>query len=358
MNINMNINKVIFLIIIIIVIIYLLYNNVACNKVATNNNFIINNNKNNIDNKNNINNTDNKEYLFITKWINNNPKILKSYTYNYLLNLNKPVFSKYSNLPNKINDYPDYSNYNPIVLVLNKGDSLFIPSGWWHYVISYDRNFATNKWFIPYHKNTGDDEWRNKMPEKLISNIESIDKSNMTTDKFMYYVKNSIPIVINNSHNDWSAMTNWKDDNYLIKKIDNTVLNFYKFPLKKNWNDKSENLINNILTLNKNVIQSGTYKEFRDLILNDKEHKYYLARNYDLGIILKDDYKDFDFTSQLEFAYSNVWINYSKKEDPLYSPLHYDLFDNILSQVDGYKVIYLFPPSSDKFLHPIKNTKF
>lgn len=81
--------------------------------------------------------------------------------------------------------------------------------------------------------------------------------------------------------------------------------------------------------------------------MHDNKNIYYLARNYDIAKILQNDYKNIDFTNNLEHALTNVWINYGS----INSPLHYDMFDNILTQIDGTKEIYLFAPSDDRYLY-------
>ena len=72
-----------------------------------------------------------------------------------------------------------------------------------------------------------------------------------------------------------------------------------------------------------------------------------MARNYEVTKILNKDYNNFDFTTNMELALTNFWFNYGY----INCPLHYDMFDNILTQIDGYKEIYLFSPSDDKYLY-------
>jgi ribosomal protein L16 Arg81 hydroxylase len=47
------------------------------------------------------------------------------------------------------NRFPDFAAANPIQFVVNPGDSVFIPCGWWHYIAStYDNNISINQWFL------------------------------------------------------------------------------------------------------------------------------------------------------------------------------------------------------------------
>jgi hypothetical protein len=279
---------------------------------------------------------------FYIKWINDNQHLVKIYGKEYLYMLTYPKFSYISKLPDDIEIYPDYKLSHPIKITLNKGDSLFIPAGWWHYITSYDRNIAVNTWYIPYNKNVSNIEWRKNIKYDHIINI---DNHKLNSNTFLEYVKKSQPILIKKSHDDWNAMKTWDSNDYLINCLKNTKVYFFKFPKSNFWN-------NSWRKSNPNNINSGTFEKFINLSLYDSNHFYYLARNYDIAVRLKDDFSNFKFTNDMELALSNIWMNYGS----INCPLHYDMFDNILSQIDGYKEIYLYPPSDDKYLY-VDNTK-
>jgi len=45
--------------------------------------------------------------------------------------------------------FVDFKHATPLQFVVNPGDSVFIPAGWWHYVAStYDNNISINQWFL------------------------------------------------------------------------------------------------------------------------------------------------------------------------------------------------------------------
>ena len=301
----------IFLILLIIILIYFIINNKQMNKF------------------------DNKKDFYI-KWINDRNDLVNLYGKEYLINLTSPVFSYISKLPDDIIKYPNYINANPIKLTLNKGESLFIPAGWWHYITSYDRNIAINTWYIPYYDDVTNKTWRN--------NINNIDKINTINQKdinniiFLEYVKKSKPLIIKNLYN-WNALHKW-DNNYLINKIGKMPIYYHKFANSNFWNNEWR-------TSNQNELYDDTFDNFINRATTDKNYYYYLARNYDIAKLLKDDYTNFNFTSDLKYGLSNIWMNFGS----INCPLHYDKFDNILSQIDGYKEILLFPPSDDKNLY-------
>jgi hypothetical protein len=280
-----------------------------------------------------------KNYDFYIKWITDKPDLVKKYGKEYLLMLTNPIFSKISKLPEEIKKYPNIVKAKSYKIILNKGDSIFIPAGWWHYIISHDRNIAINNWYIPYHKNVLDEEWRKTNNFKL-DRIESIDNSLINKDIFNQYVKKSTPLVIKNIANDWPCISNWMTNEYLIEKISDTKVQYYKFDKTSFWNKAWRRT-------NKDQILTDSFDKLINLIVNNTNNYYYLARNYDIAKILNNDYKNIDFAVDLEHALANVWINYGS----INCPLHYDMFDNILTQIDGKKEIYLFAPFDDQYLY-------
>lgn len=287
------------------------------------------------------NNNDNKynnNLDFFTKWIDDKKDLLNIYGREYLLKLTYPHFSKISKLPNDIKLYPQIMNAKVTKIILNKGDSLFIPAGWWHYITSYNRNVAINYWYIPYNKDVSNVEWRKNCHR--INSLDEINSNNLNSLIFDKYVKKSEPLIIKYSHVNSDAFKKWKSNDYLTEIISNTKIYYYKFPKSDFWNSKWRKSKNNKLI-------SGTFLDLINLCLQDKDNYYYLARNYEVTKILNKDYNNFDFTSNMELALTNFWFNYGY----INCPLHYDMFDNILTQIDGYKEIYLFSPSDDKYLY-------
>ena len=194
----------------------------------------------NINRETKTNDKDDK-LMFYIKWINDKKSLVDIHGKEYLIRLTYPIFSLISKLPDDVKIYPNIKNANPIKIRLNKGDSLFIPAGWWHYITSYNRNIALNLWYMPYHTNVTDNKWRIK--QNNITNLDKINKSKLNTKIFSNYVKNSKPLLIKKSHKQWKASTKWLDNNYLINKIGNIPINYYKFPYSNFWKNTSSNEI-------------------------------------------------------------------------------------------------------------------
>ena len=48
--------------------------------------------------------------------------------------------------------YPNLKLTNPIYFKLEKGQSIYIPKGWWHWIKSTTKSFAVNYWFSNINK--------------------------------------------------------------------------------------------------------------------------------------------------------------------------------------------------------------
>ena len=146
-----------------------------------------------------INILDKKDYnlSFFIKWINDKPILTNKYGKEYLISLTHPIFSKISKLLEDFKIFPLANQAKLIKIRLNKGDTLFIPAGWWHYVESHNRNIAINNWYIPYHKNVTDIEWRKSIKG---DNCSVIDITNINSTIFKEYIIESKPLIIKNSH--------------------------------------------------------------------------------------------------------------------------------------------------------------
>ncbi len=276
--------------------------------------------------------------LFFKEWLLDKDNLIKKYGLDYLENLISPIFSKISKLPEDIKKYPNFSKCVIKKITLRKGDTLFIPAGWWHYVISNDRNIAINYWYLPWHgKLINEENFRKNIPNY---DIDIIKHRDITCKNFMNeYLKKSKPFLMTETKINSKAYDLWNNNNYFIEKLKDEKFNFYRFPKSDFWNYKWRN------SQDKEFLE-GTIKDFFDNCKIDTTNHYYLARNYKMAKFLKDDFELFDFCDELEYAYSNIWINFGF----INSPLHYDQFDNFLNQIDGNKEILLISPSNDPYV--------
>jgi hypothetical protein len=188
--------------------------------------------------------------------------------------------------------FPKLSLAHPIHFKLQKGESLYIPKKWWHWVKTTQRTFAINYWF------------NNKTEQKPFTFNHTIDYDINLLNSEMVSV--------------------WKSEkNYGYAYEDRSYeTNFDQF-----YNSGDDNLC--VLTLSN-----------------------YYAGEYNTHIKNKlFDYVKFPVNEKLLCDYSydyNVWIT-SNKHD---TGLHYDDEDGILTVIEGEKDVILFPPSDTEYLYP------
>lgn len=200
--------------------------------------------------------------------------------------------SKYAHY-SRINKH-NFKNYNlknthPKKFTLEKGECLFIPRGWWHWIVSKPNTKAYNIWF----KN---DKIKQNKP---------------------FVLSEKINCCINN--------------NSLIQILKNTKIIVYN----ENINDEYEMTISEYITLNiKNsyvITLNDVYSQNRIII--DKIIKY-------LPIPL--------FLNDIPITKDNVnfWFNINEMD----TGMHFDDDDGILCIIDGIKEILLFPPEDSLLL--------
>ncbi len=184
--------------------------------------------------------------------------------------------------------YPKYFFSSPQKYVLNPGDALFIPKGWWHWVNSYENTFGINYW------------WNDK---------ELFDK----------------PHIINNFIEPIDILKT----NIINKNFNNIVLDGETNKLKNvnqlsNYLDKNEEE-SYLLTLQAFVENSEFKNEFEKFIKHPEfVKKHNINNNYNLWYCIKN----------------------------VDTGLHYDDNFGLLCVLSGKKIVYLYPPSDSKYLYP------
>lgn len=189
------------------------------------------------------------------------------------------------------NIFPLYYTANKTEVVINPGDGLFIPAGWFHFVFSSgDINEAVNFWYhAPDEMKEGE---RNKDDPIIFKH--DIKELNVDESTEVEVSISTQKIVGTNS-----IKSRCKDKLTQVKK---TLKEFYDERHPYSY-----------------IVQSNEFKHLDE----------YRIRKTD------------------DFKQCSVWINFGN----VYTHLHYDLDDNYLCQIKGSKRILLFPPEDRHLLY-------
>tara|TARA_R110002072_G_scaffold45565_1_gene126643 strand:- start:50094 stop:51764 length:1671 start_codon:yes stop_codon:yes gene_type:complete len=205
--------------------------------------------------------------------------------------------------------FPDLIKANPQKFILEKGDCLYIPSNWWHWITSHgERSIGVNAWFS-------------------------------------YSREDGLPKKYNNIASEWPALTKWTNE-YLISICDKSNPGGIWI-----WSEKSA--IKKRITLKEFIDRHGDSileKEFAYLLTAPEyelaghpQNKFFIeALSSDVFI---PDCLDVDGLGDAKW---NFWMNFGGID----SGMHYDNDDGYLFVVDGRKEIILYPPSDSKYLSP------
>ena len=91
--------------------------------------------------------------------------------------------------------YPNLKFTNPLYFKLEKGQSIYIPKGWWHWIKSTTKSFAVNYWFsndnqldpfiFDYHFEFDINKLNDE--EVYMQGLSIVDDINMSQKKFFFY---------------------------------------------------------------------------------------------------------------------------------------------------------------------------
>ena len=186
--------------------------------------------------------------------------------------------------------FPNLKFTNPIHFKLNKGESIYIPKGWWHWIKSTTKSFAINYWF------SND----NKLDPFIFNNDTEFDINSLNEQEV--YV--------------WDSSNDDLSHNYTT-----SFDQFYQSELDDRF----------VVTLDTDYPNDATNAHIKNMI---KPHINFPTHQ-------KLSYCDnFDY---------NLWISSGKHD----TGLHYDDEDGVLTLIEGSKNITLFPPSDSDNLYPI-----
>lgn len=240
--------------------------------------------------------------------------------------------------------YNDYLSAQKIEIVLNPGDMLFIPAGWFHFVISekVDEKLKINtaiSYFTKYDNKDCLDctIYDSNYFKNCKMEIESVKILN-----YKEYKTKSQPFIIKDYfkfNKYWSLFDIAKKK--LCKIFDTDRLRvtrskqqlFCSNYIKRYFPDCCDEI-------------KMTFDEFiKAGICKQDDYNYYLIQSELKNFILEIPH----FISNEIYANYSLWINFGN----IYSSLHYDIHNNILTQIHGTKRILLFPPTERSKLHLI-----
>jgi len=229
--------------------------------------------------------------------------------------------------------YPNYYKAKRFEILLSEGTYLFIPYGWYHHIFSEKVNEKTKL-------NVAINFWtrNNVYNEIIISNkcYKNItDVITLSNEKIIYeeFSQKSQPFKYYKKIN--NSIDNLKD---ILKRIS------LSYTFSSNSVFTSDYIDSNIrfddCTLDEYINSNFKYKYiFQNDITSLKNTEY--IKN------IKPSWLS-EYTDKIKY---NLWIN----QGNISSKNHYDLYDNIILQINGTKKVYLFPPNERDNLYLMNN---
>jgi hypothetical protein len=205
----------------------------------------------------------------------------------------KSKYAHYSRINKK--NYKNYNlkNTNPIKIILKKGECLYIPKGYWHWIVSHPNTKAYNIWF----------------------NDCNLNFSNP------YILEEKLNCIINNE--------------FLIKLLGNNNITIFDDNINNDYNMTITEFINKKIENTYIITLQDIYSKNRFII--DLLEKYLpipkILNNVDIH---KENI--------------NFWFNIGGMD----TGMHYDDDDGILCVIEGIKEILLFPPKDSLLLDGYK----
>lgn len=203
-------------------------------------------------------------------------------------------------------NYPLFAKAKGERFVVHPGDSLYIPKGWWHWVESKgDRCVSISMWF------------HHDKPE----------------------VFDGVPRVFEGVAKDWPALEKW-DNEYLECEIDPQTPEGIWIWMKNGRLTHKTSFADFVRIYSQNT------EEFAYLITLSKYESSAKKHNSRIiDVLSKDFHPPVEGMRNVE---SNFWMNFGNVD----TGLHFDDEDGLLTVVDGYKEVTLYPPDQTPYLYP------
>jgi len=209
---------------------------------------------------------------------------------------------KYSQITEEFPDktkFPLYYEAKRQQFIIDEGEMLFIPAGWWHFVFSEEPNTKTglnvafNFWYepLPQWREGLSNEDRPKLKNHQVPTVQLTD------------ILEDYEILIHRSKHKYFPPNSLQ----------------HKFPELK--------------------LETMTFNEF----LMTRNPEYYILQTKCSKL------EQYAPPFRTILAQSALWINFGN----VYSLPHYDLQDNWLCQMQGRKRVILFPPEERRTLYPM-----
>lgn len=212
---------------------------------------------------------------------------------------------KYSCITEEFPDktrFPLYYEANKKEYIIDEGEMLFIPAGWWHFVFSEEVNpdskinYAMNFWYeepVDWKEGITDPEY---MPKLEKHDILSKDPSDFLKD---------YDLAIHRSKTKYFPPIHLK---HIHPKLD---------------------------------VEYMKYVDFK----HTRNPEYYILQNKCTEI------EKYAPVFERPINMTSIWVNFGS----IYSLPHYDMKDNWLCQLQGKKRVLLFPPEDRDKLYPINS---
>jgi len=181
---------------------------------------------------------------------------------------------------------------------------------------------------------------KNKFAQTSVNQIERIHKP--TLDEFKIFFERK-PVILTGKITDWKAYSLWSVDylNNLVGDKEISV-NISKDKIFT-FDPQAQFTI---------VSKKMKFTDFTDWIVQEKTtDEYYYLQQSTIKITFPELVPDIevpDYIDQKLFIVTNLWIGTGGNV----SPLHYDMSENLLSQLRGRKRVLLFEPKQTSLLYP------
>lgn len=236
--------------------------------------------------------------------------------------------------------YKDYNSIKKIEITLKPGQMLFIPAGWFHYVLSEapDKKTELNvsiNFFTAYTDGCLDckDFTNHPFPDTLV-------KESVKTISYDKYTRESQPFVIKDYFKEnslWnvfgitkSNLQNFiKKEKVVVTRSDNSMFSSnYTIDYFPNSCQEETMTIDDFIRLSE---------------LHKGKYNYYLLQQE----VNQESMVLPNFINEKFLVKNSLWINFGN----VYSSLHYDMYNNVFVQVQGVKKVILIPPNKKNKLN-------